>query len=32
MYLNSEMNLNSAKITLDSSKDYLNLRKHMIKF
>ena len=32
MYLNSEMNLKSAKIYLDSSNVYLNLRKRMIKF
>ena len=32
MYLNSEMDLNSAKIPLDSNKDYLNLRKRMYSF
>ena len=32
MYLNSELNLNSGKMYLDSSKVYLNLRKRMIKF
>lgn len=31
MCLNSEMNLDSAKIYLDSSKVGLNLRKRMIK-
>ena len=32
MYLNSELNLNSANIFLDLSKVYRNLRKRMIKF
>ena len=32
MYLNSELNLNSAKIYLNLTKVYLSLRKRMIKF
>ena len=32
MYVNQEINLNSAKIYPDSSKVSLNLRKRMIQF
>ena len=32
MYFNSQINLNSGKIYVDSSKVYWNLRKRIIKF